>query len=140
MGTDSTPMINAGMIFSDIHYGGINYPIGGFGRISKEIVPGIVYPGYWIRYGARVTKILFDDVRCACSVSLFDGSVVHVRIFIINTMRWDTFDRGSLVETDHFTEAAHALPSHGLNSCRVKRGTCNVRDPHEQINCKNPPD
>ncbi|MBD3559996.1 NAD(P)-binding protein, partial [Planktothrix sp. FACHB-1355] len=29
---DMTPMINAGMVFSDRHYGGINYPKGGVGQ------------------------------------------------------------------------------------------------------------
>lgn len=36
-----TPMINAGMVFCDRHYGGINYPIGGVGRIGEELTAGI---------------------------------------------------------------------------------------------------
>ncbi|TVP68046.1 MAG: FAD-dependent oxidoreductase, partial [Nodularia sp. (in: Bacteria)] len=31
---DMTPMINAGMVFSDRHYGGVNYPKGGVGQIA----------------------------------------------------------------------------------------------------------
>lgn len=38
---DRTPMINAGMVFSDRHYGGINYPVGGVGRIAQRLVAGL---------------------------------------------------------------------------------------------------
>jgi prolycopene isomerase len=31
---EQTPMINAGMVFADRHYGGINYPKGGVGQIA----------------------------------------------------------------------------------------------------------
>lgn len=37
---DLTPMINAGMVFCDRHYGGINYPVGGVGRIGEELAEG----------------------------------------------------------------------------------------------------
>lgn len=30
-----TPMMNAGMVFCDRHFGGINYPKGGVGRIAQ---------------------------------------------------------------------------------------------------------
>ena len=33
---DRTPMINAGMVFSDRHYGGINYPKGGWEKLPKN--------------------------------------------------------------------------------------------------------
>ena len=36
-----TPMINAGMVFTDRHVGGINYPKGGVGRIAEKLVSGI---------------------------------------------------------------------------------------------------
>jgi len=36
-----TPMINAGMVFSDRHYGGINYPKGGVGKIAEKLVEGL---------------------------------------------------------------------------------------------------
>lgn len=32
-----TPMMNAGMVFCDRHYGGINYPKGGVGRIAQAL-------------------------------------------------------------------------------------------------------
>ena len=35
-----TPMMNAGMVFCDRHYGGINYPKGGVGRISQALAGG----------------------------------------------------------------------------------------------------
>ncbi|MEY2983937.1 MAG: Carotenoid cis-trans isomerase, partial [Cyanobacteriota bacterium] len=38
---DLTPMINAGMVFSDRHYGGINYPKGGVGKIAESLVTGL---------------------------------------------------------------------------------------------------
>ena len=41
MPADQTPMINAGMVFSDRHAGGINYHKGGVGVISKKLVKGL---------------------------------------------------------------------------------------------------
>lgn len=98
---DLTPMINAGMVFSDRHYGGINYPKGGVGRIAEELVEGITErPGCWIRYGARVKKVLFENGR-ACGVKLVDGTTVRARAVISNATRWDTFDEGGLVDPGH---------------------------------------
>lgn len=37
---DLTPMINAGMVFCDRHFGGINYPLGGVGQIGEEMAAG----------------------------------------------------------------------------------------------------
>lgn len=37
---DLTPMINAGMVFCDRHFGGINYPVGGVGQIAEEMAAG----------------------------------------------------------------------------------------------------
>ena len=37
---DFTPMMNAGMVFCDRHYGGINYPKGGVGRIAQALAGG----------------------------------------------------------------------------------------------------
>eukprot|EP00882_Tetradesmus_deserticola_P034432 GHRQ01039492.1.p2 GENE.GHRQ01039492.1~~GHRQ01039492.1.p2 ORF type:complete len:147 (-),score=23.16 GHRQ01039492.1:82-522(-) len=37
---DMTPMINAGMVFCDRHFGGINYPLGGVGAIAENMVDG----------------------------------------------------------------------------------------------------
>jgi prolycopene isomerase len=37
---DMTPMINAGMVFCDRHFGGINYPVGGVGAIAENMVEG----------------------------------------------------------------------------------------------------
>ena len=36
-----TPMINAGMVFTDRHVGGINYPKGGVGMIAEKLALGI---------------------------------------------------------------------------------------------------
>ncbi|MFN9174576.1 MAG: FAD-dependent oxidoreductase, partial [Synechocystis sp.] len=55
---DLTPMINAGMVFSDRHYGGINYPKGGVGKIAESLVTGLEKNGGEIRYQSRVTQIL----------------------------------------------------------------------------------
>ena len=38
---DSTPLINAGMVLCDRFYGGINYPKGGVGEISRQLVDGL---------------------------------------------------------------------------------------------------
>lgn len=37
-----TPMMNAGMVFCDRHYGGINYPKGGVGRIAQALAGGVL--------------------------------------------------------------------------------------------------
>jgi prolycopene isomerase len=49
-----TPMINAGMVFCDRHYGGINYPIGGVGKIAEALADGLEERGSFIEYKANV--------------------------------------------------------------------------------------
>ena len=39
-----TPMMNAGMVFCDRHYGGINYPKGGVGRIAQALAGEVLLP------------------------------------------------------------------------------------------------
>lgn len=39
-----TPMMNAGMVFCDRHYGGINYPKGGVGKIAQALAGGVLLP------------------------------------------------------------------------------------------------
>ena len=56
MPADRTPMINAGMVFSDRHAGGINYPKGGVGVISEKLVNGILKRKGEIRYKQRVDR------------------------------------------------------------------------------------
>lgn len=101
-----TPMINAGMVFSDRHYGGINYPKGGVGRIAEEMVAGIEETqGCWVRYGTRVTEIIFDESGHASGVKLFDGSVINARAIISNATRWDTFDEKGLVPSNRVPDS-----------------------------------
>ncbi len=57
---DKTPMINAGMVFSDRHYGGINYPKGGVGQIAQKLVEGLEKAGSRIQYKARVSEIVTE--------------------------------------------------------------------------------
>jgi len=59
-------MINAG-VFSDRHYGGINYPKGGVGQIAQKLVEGL---GGLIQYQARVTKFLQKIIEQWVSSSL----------------------------------------------------------------------
>ncbi len=47
-------MINAGMVFCDRHYGGINYPIGGVGKIAEALADGLEERGSFIEYKANV--------------------------------------------------------------------------------------
>lgn len=89
---DQTPMINAGMVFSDRHYGGINYPKGGVGQIAQKLADGLVAAGGEIVYKARVTQILLEGDR-AVGVRLADGSDYRARRVISNATRWDTFDK-----------------------------------------------
>jgi prolycopene isomerase len=60
---DLTPMINAGMVFADRHYGGINYPKGGVGQIAQKLVSGLEKAGGEIHYQSRVKKIITERGR-----------------------------------------------------------------------------
>ncbi len=85
-----TPMINAGMVFSDRHAGGINYPLGGVGIIAQKLVKGLKKNGGEIRYRSRVTKILIENKK-AIGVELATGEKVYSKKIISNATRWDTF-------------------------------------------------
>lgn len=89
---DLTPMINAGMVFSDRHYGGINYPKGGVGQIAQKLVEGLEKAGGKIQYKARVTKILMEKGK-AVGVQLADGTIYHAKRIVSNATRWDTFEK-----------------------------------------------
>ncbi|MEM8546105.1 MAG: FAD-dependent oxidoreductase, partial [Cyanobacteria bacterium P01_H01_bin.119] len=88
---DKTPLINAGMVFSDRHYGGVNYPKGGVGQIALKLASGLTQAGGQIRYRSRVTEILLDQNR-AVGVKLASGQTYRARHIMSNATRWDTFD------------------------------------------------
>ena len=94
MPADRTPMINAGMVFSDRHAGGINYPRGGVGVIAEKLVAGLESLGGAIRYKARVVEVLIagdgGDAR-AVGVRLANGETIRARRVVSNATRWDTF-------------------------------------------------
>ncbi len=90
MPADQTPMINAGMVFSDRHAGGINYPKGGVGVIAQKLVHGLKRHGGDIRYKSRVKKILLKDKK-AIGVQLANGEEIHAKTVVSNATRWDTF-------------------------------------------------
>ena len=90
MPADRTPMINAGMVFSDRHAGGINYPRGGVGVIAEKLVHGLEHHGGAIRYRARVTEVLLENGE-AVGVKLADGETIRAKRVISNATRWDTF-------------------------------------------------
>ena len=85
-----TPMINAGMVFTDRHVGGINYPKGGVGRIAEKLVNGLEKLGSSIRYKANVTEILIKGNK-AVGVKLSNGEKLYSNIIVSNSTRWDTF-------------------------------------------------
>jgi prolycopene isomerase len=89
---DKTPMINAGMVFSDRHYGGINYPKGGVSEIAVKLAQGLEKMGGTIRYKARVTEILLENGR-AVGVKLATGEEYRARRVVSNATRWDTFEK-----------------------------------------------
>lgn len=89
---DRTPMINAGMVFSDRHYGGINYPKGGVGQIAQKLVEGLEKAGSQIRYKARVTEILLEQGK-AVGVKLASGEIFGASRIVSNATRWDTFEK-----------------------------------------------
>jgi prolycopene isomerase len=100
---DLTPMINAGMVFSDRHYGGINYPKGGVGQIAQKLVAGLEQHGGAIRYGARVTQILTENGR-AIGVKLASGEELRAKRIVSNATRWDTFEHLLAPETKPASE------------------------------------
>ena len=109
MPADRTPMINAGMVFSDRHAGGINYPKGGVGVIAEKLVAGLERHGGRIRYRARVTDVLIEHGR-AVGVRLADGEEIRARRVVSNATRWDTFagEEGQPGSTSHpLVDAAH---------------------------------
>ena len=85
-----TPMINAGMVFTDRHVGGINYPKGGVGKIAERLVTGIEKLGSKIRYRANVSEIILEDGK-AVGVRLSTGEEIFSNIIVSNSTRWDTF-------------------------------------------------
>jgi prolycopene isomerase len=89
---DQTPMINAGMVFSDRHYGGINYPKGGVGQIAQKLVEGLENNGGEIQYKARVTQIILENGK-AVGVELANGKQYHAKRIVSNSTRWDTFEK-----------------------------------------------
>jgi prolycopene isomerase len=90
MPADLTPMINAGMVFSDRHAGGINYPQGGVGVIAEKLVAGLQRHGGVIRYRSRVTKVLLERDRVV-GVRLANGQEIRAPKVVSNATRWDTF-------------------------------------------------
>eukprot|EP00878_Enallax_costatus_P016763 GHUV01017592.1.p1 GENE.GHUV01017592.1~~GHUV01017592.1.p1 ORF type:complete len:376 (+),score=69.89 GHUV01017592.1:491-1618(+) len=97
---DMTPMINAGMVFCDRHFGGINYPVGGVGQIAEEIAAGIAERGGHVVYKANAKEIITEPVTNkdgttslkATGVKLADGRVYRGKTVISNATRWDTFE------------------------------------------------
>ena len=87
-----TPAINAGMVFSDRHYGGVRYPQGGVGQIAQKLVTGLLKFGGEIRYKSRVNKILMENKR-AVGVKLTTGEEYFAQRIVSNATRWDTFDK-----------------------------------------------
>lgn len=87
-----TPMINAGMVFSDRHYGGVNYPRGGVGKIAQTLVIGLEKSGGKIQYQAKATKIITRRGR-AVGVQLANGQVYQGKRIVSNATRWDTFEK-----------------------------------------------
>ncbi|KAA8497842.1 Prolycopene isomerase, chloroplastic [Porphyridium purpureum] len=94
---DRTPMINAGMVFCDRHYGGINYPKGGVGKIAEELAASLADFGSQIQYKKRVREIVLDNGKAA-GVLLADGTELRAPVIVSNATRWNTF--GSLIKPE----------------------------------------
>ena len=90
MPAERTPMINAGMVFSDRHAGGINYPKGGVGVIAEKLVSGIIRNNGEVRYSSLVKKIMVKNGE-AIGVKLDNEEVIKAKKIISNSTRWDTF-------------------------------------------------
>ncbi|EME31614.1 carotenoid isomerase [Galdieria sulphuraria] len=98
---NKTPMINAGMVFGDRHYGGIHYPKGGVGSIARNLVKGLESLGGSIHYGAPVVGILCDHSKDSFGrkltytkgIQLKNRHIVTSRYVVSNATRWNTFDQ-----------------------------------------------
>ena len=105
-----TPMINAGMVFTDRHVGGINYPKGGVGIIAEKLVSGIERLGSKVRYKANVTEILLKDKK-AVGVKLSSGEEIYSDVVVSNSTRWDTFGlnkkRKGLINLDNVPKSEY---------------------------------
>ncbi len=105
-----TPMINAGMVFTDRHAGGINYPKGGVGKIAEKLVSGIERLGSKIRYRANVIEILLENEK-AIGVKLSNGEEIYSDIIVSNSTRWDTFglnnNEKGLIKTDQVPKSEY---------------------------------
>ncbi len=89
---DWTPMINAGMVFSDRHYGGINYPKGGVGKIAEKLAEGLEKLGSQICYKSKVSQILIENGK-AIGVEIIGGQQYYAKKIVSNATRWDTFGK-----------------------------------------------
>ncbi len=89
---DMTPMINAGMVFADRHYGGINYPQGGVGQIAQKLTEGLEKFGGEIQYKAKVQQIIIENNQ-AIGVELTNGKIYYGKKIVSNATRWDTFNK-----------------------------------------------
>ena len=105
-----TPMINAGMVFTDRHVGGINYPKGGVGKIAEKLVDGLEKLGSKIRYKANVTEILINKNK-AIGVKLANGEKLYANVVVSNSTRWDTFglenQKGSLIKKKYVPKSEY---------------------------------
>ncbi|KAE8713147.1 Prolycopene isomerase [Hibiscus syriacus] len=110
-----TPMINAGMVLCDRHFGGINYPVGGVGGIATSLAEGLIDQGSEILYKANVTNIILDQGKAA-GVKLSDGREFFAQTIISNATRWDTFGKllkgeGLPKEEENFQKVYVKAPS-----------------------------
>ncbi|WP_448571495.1 carotenoid isomerase [Trichothermofontia sp.] len=127
---DRTPMINGGMVFSDRHYGGINYPKGGVGQIAQKLVEGLVNAGSHIRYRSRVTQILTTQGQ-ATGVQLASGEVYYARRIVSNATRWDTFP--DLLPTVPMPAAEQKWQRRYQKSPSFLNLHLGIEDPHGQV-------
>ena len=108
MPADKTPMINAGMVFSDRHAGGINYPLGGVGVIAEKLVLGLEQFGGEIRYKSKVKRVLLDGKK-AIGVKLVNGEEIFSKTVVSNATRWNTFGgegvKQPLIETNQIPKS-----------------------------------
>ncbi|KAL3839379.1 hypothetical protein ACJIZ3_023970 [Penstemon smallii] len=85
----------------ELHFGGINYPVGGVGEIAKSLAKGLVNKGSEILYKANASSIILENGK-AVGVKLSDGRQFYAKTIISNATRWDTF--GKLLKTEELPE------------------------------------
>ncbi|MBN2383892.1 FAD-dependent oxidoreductase [bacterium] len=92
------PAILGALLFTELHRGGIYYPQGGSGELTRSLVKTINAHGGMIHYTATVTEIIVRNGSVR-GLKLADGNSIDTSLVVSNASAWSTF--GKLVDKQH---------------------------------------